>query len=316
MQHLFRKKLKVKKTARKSVTPSTSDSDYNASDQPHEDSGDDGGEDVHSDAERGYSPPPSPTYEVPVHDSVPSPPPSPTQTSVLITIAPCPPPVSTAPPVSSPIPLPIFSQATTKPSVNVSDTRAPTLQIEPPLSPSPSTESDTILGGEVLNFESTYYSPYRVQSDDDEDAPVTKRHLKDLHNKLDMLVASSYSSSSGYSEAAVKAILETVLNKHESSIQRATEAVDASTLLSKKAVDEVKSLIHNAKIFIESLQGAAETNSNKVNAIIESLSKLFRLNKRSLTRFVLRFKPIKHLFNPRLLLALKNCKRIWHLKIK
>lgn len=129
-------------------------------------------------------------------------------------------------------------------------TEPPTFQTEYPTSPSPSSESDTILGGEYLNFKSTYFSPYRVQSDDDEDAPVTKRNLKDLHNKLDTLIASTSTSSSGYFEVAVLGILETVFKRHETSIQNAKEVVDASTLSSQKAVDKVKPLIHNANIIL------------------------------------------------------------------
>ena len=54
-----------------------------------------------------------------------------------------------------------------------------------PLSPTQSTETNTVIGGEKLEFDSTYFSPYRVQSDDDEYAPLTKRHLKAVIDKLD-----------------------------------------------------------------------------------------------------------------------------------
>ncbi|XP_023750787.1 uncharacterized protein LOC111899139 [Lactuca sativa] len=270
------KKRKGKTQPWKPVTPSTSDSDSDHSDQSRDDFGTTIGEDIVSDAERVPSHPPSPTFEVPVNDSVPYPPSSPTQTSVPVTSAPFPPPIPTTPQDSAPIAPPVFSQSTTKPTVNVSDTGVPTFQTNPLRSPSPSFESATVLGGEDLNFESTYFSPYRVQSDDDEDTPVTKRHLKDLNDKLDTLIAYVSTSSSGYSEANVQGILETVFKRHEASIQNAKDVVDASTKSSQQAVDEVKSLIHDAKIFLESLQGASETTSNKVNATIESLSKTFQ----------------------------------------
>ena len=55
-----------------------------------------------------------------------------------------------------------------------------------------------------MTFDSVYYSPYQVQSDDDDDAPVTKKHLKELHEKIDSLIASSSSSSqSTISEATI-----------------------------------------------------------------------------------------------------------------
>lgn len=98
-----------------------------------------------------------------------------------------------------------------------------------------------------------------------------------MNDKLDTLIASS--SSSVYSEAVVKAIVEKVLKEHDTSIQKATEVVTASVLSSKKVVDDDKTLIHDARIFLESLQGAAEANANKVNATIESLSKSLQAEK-------------------------------------
>ncbi|XP_023766941.1 flocculation protein FLO11-like [Lactuca sativa] len=218
--------------ARKPNTPSTSDSDYVPLDQDQRESGQGESDGDHSEGERGDSPPHTPSTEVPVNDSVPSPPPSPSRTSVPITIAPCPPPISTKPTSSAPLLPPIFSQATSTTShttdppvhVNVSDTGAPTFGSETespvtsqPLSPSPSTESDRILGGKDVDFESYYFSPYRVQGEEDEDAPVTKRHLKDLNENLDKLLAASSSSSSVYFEAAIKALVETLIKEHDES---------------------------------------------------------------------------------------------------
>ncbi|XP_023734159.1 uncharacterized protein LOC111882023 [Lactuca sativa] len=86
-------------------------------------------------------------------------------------------------------------------------TTEPPVTIEPstttkPLSPTPSTDTTPVLGGEDLEFDSTYFSPYRVQSDEDEDAPVTKCHLKAVNDKLDQLLSSS--SSGAYSDDSLK----------------------------------------------------------------------------------------------------------------
>ncbi|XP_023730368.1 uncharacterized protein At4g04980-like [Lactuca sativa] len=111
--------------------------------------------------------------------------------------------------------------------------------------------------------------------------PEPPRHLKDLNEKLDKLLASSSSSSSTstYSDAAIKALIETSIKQHDESIQKATEAVDASARSCQKATKEVASLISDAKIFLEYLQGAVETNTNKVNNAIESLSKCLQAEK-------------------------------------
>lgn len=70
-----------------------------------------------------------------------------------------------------------------------------------------------------------------------------------------------------------------MIKDHEASIQKATKVVDASTLSCKKATDEVATLISDSKVLLESLQATAETNTNKVDATIESLSKSLLVEK-------------------------------------
>ena len=84
-----------------------------------------------------------------------------------------------------------------------------------------------------MEFDSTYFSPYRVQSDDDEDAPLTKRHLKVVTDKLDQLLSSS--SANPYSEAALKALFSSAVKEHDTSISNAAKAIDASTSQCQKA---------------------------------------------------------------------------------
>ncbi|CAI9293628.1 unnamed protein product [Lactuca saligna] len=91
-----------------------------------------------------------------------------------------------------PIHTPIFTNTTTTTTGAQSTAPTPPITTKPPittepsptsklLSPTQSTEISPILGGEELEFDSTYFTPYRVQSDDDDDDddPVTKHHLKE-----------------------------------------------------------------------------------------------------------------------------------------
>ncbi|KAL7598604.1 pollen-specific leucine-rich repeat extensin-like protein 2 [Lactuca sativa] len=238
------KKRKTKKKAHKPKAPSSSDSDYVPSDpQPEPESGDD---DVsqHESSLRSNSAPPSPDHEG--YRNLP--PPSPTQ-SVPITIAHCPPPISSSTTTSIPIHTPLFTKVTTttttttqpQAGVNVSDTGVPTSESEPPitskpLSPPPSHESDIVLSGAEMEFHSVYFSPYRVQSDDDDDAPVTKKHLKNLNDTLDKMLSSfSSTPTQVYSEAEIKALLETIVKEHDTTISNVVKDIDASTSSYQKA---------------------------------------------------------------------------------
>ena len=200
-------------------------------------------------------------------------------------MAPCLPPISSPTATSIPIPTPLFTEittttiTTTEPQVrvNVSDTGEPTSGTETlitskPLSSPNSNESNTVLGVEDIQFDSFYYSPYIIQSDDDDDALVTKRNLKDLNEKLDRLISSSSSTpSETYSETGIKAMLATFVKEHDSSISKATKAIESSTSSfqestivveestnsSKKATENIKKLISDANIFQDSLHVAA-----------------------------------------------------------
>ncbi|KAL7582768.1 hypothetical protein Lser_V15G45356 [Lactuca serriola] len=252
---------------RNSPSPSSSGHD-------DEQSADEKEEVQHDDSIRGNTPLRYLTPIEHINDKVPTPPPSPPTSTVQVSVAPIPPPVSSQPISSTPstqpattvsppppvstIPIsttplrpPIFSQAastttpitTTSPNspviVNVSDTGANTETDTPvtpkPLSPSPSSDSAPTLGGDNFEFDSTYYSPYRLPSDEDNEALVTQQQLQD-------------------------------------SIDKSTKAVDDSTSLYKKATTDVEDLIQDSKIFLDSFKGHADTNAAKVNDMIDSLS--------------------------------------------
>ncbi|XP_052627609.1 uncharacterized protein LOC128134173 [Lactuca sativa] len=163
------------------------------------------------------------------------------------------------------------STTTTKPTFTVPNplvtkapfTTEPTLTTEPPpslkpLSPTPSTETTPILGGEDLEFDSTYFSPYRVQSEDDDDEPITKRHLKAVNDKLDQLLSSS--STGAYSDTTLKALFSAVVAEHSASLSAVAKAIEASTSQCQQA----------------SLAAAAAKNAETVNISVETLQKILQ----------------------------------------
>ena len=104
-----------------------------------------------------------------------------------------------------------------------------------------------------------------MQSDGDDDEPVTKRHLKAVNEKLDQLLSSS--SFGAYSEAELKALFSTVVQEHSASLsaaaksieastsqcQQASLAVEASTKECKEATAKVNKLVSQAHLFLDSL---------------------------------------------------------------
>ncbi|XP_052627803.1 uncharacterized protein LOC128134287 [Lactuca sativa] len=70
-------------------------------------------------------------------------------------------------------------------------------------------------------------NPDSKQSDEDDDEPVSKRHLKAVNDKLNQLFSSS--SSGAYSDAALKALFSSVVQEHNASLTGAAKAIDAST---------------------------------------------------------------------------------------
>ncbi|KAL7598863.1 hypothetical protein Lser_V15G21253 [Lactuca serriola] len=285
------KKKKTKKPAQRLILQSSSDSDSDYVPIGHKRPSPTASESDSSDEEvsvRGDTPPCSPTPEVPVRSKAPSPPPASIPISISTTF-----PVITSHPSSTiPIPTPIFVDATTSTTTgvqtNVSNTGVHSSPPETPFttkhpSPTRSTETNTVLGGENLEFDSTYFSPYRVQSDDDDDAPITKRHLKVVTDKLDQLLSSS--SANPYSEAALKALFSSTVKEHDTSISNATKAIDASTSqcqkaslaveastkYCKEATAKVDKLISEAQIFLDSLQATAQKNAHTVTDLVDSL---------------------------------------------
>ncbi|KAL7586307.1 hypothetical protein Lser_V15G38798 [Lactuca serriola] len=258
-------------------------------------------------SQRGNTPPRSPTLEVHVSTSLISSPPK----TIPISIPPITS-TTQIPPTSIPVPPPIFTEATTTTTAdvrtNVSDTGVhtdapkstpapettpapeptptpeqttqpdPTYTTEPPASPPPSSpghaseEEEPLLGGENMTFDSVYYSPFQVQSDEDDDAPVTKRHLQELHDKIDSLIASSSTSQSSLSEAAVQKIVDTFSKAQQASLDSATTAIDASTKSCQAATEKVDKLFTDASSLLKSLQESANAAKTTLEPIVHQLA--------------------------------------------
>ena len=70
----------------------------------------------------------------------------------------------------------------------------------------------------------------------------------------------------------MKAFMDTALHQYHESIDKCTAAVEDSTSLCKGATSDIKELIQDSKVFLDSLKGHAETNVVKVTASVDSLS--------------------------------------------
>ncbi|XP_023742892.1 uncharacterized protein LOC111891036 [Lactuca sativa] len=290
---------KLKKPARRLILQSSSDSDSEyvppkQKNAPPSDSESDKSDEEASD--RGDTSPRSPTPEILVRSLPPSSPP----VTFPVSIPPIPPITTSQPFTTIPIPTPIFtdtiSTTTTKPTFTAPNplvtkppfTTEPTFTTEAPpsskpLSPTQSTETAPILGGEDLEFDSTYFSPYRVQSEDDGDEPITKRHIKAVNDKLYQLLSSS--SSGAPSEAALKALFLSVVAEHNATLcaaakaieasssqcQQASIAIDASTKECKEATAKVDKLVSEAHLFLDSLQATAAKNVATGNTSVKTL---------------------------------------------
>ncbi|KAL7594772.1 hypothetical protein Lser_V15G29628 [Lactuca serriola] len=106
-------------------------------------------------------------------------------------------------------------------------------------------------------------------------SPVTKKHLKELHEKIDSLIASSSSSShSTISTTAIQGIVDTFTKAHETSINSAIAAIDASTKACAAATEKVEKLFVDASSFLQSLQETVDSNEKKLDSLVNKLATL------------------------------------------
>ncbi|XP_052624970.1 uncharacterized protein LOC111889543 [Lactuca sativa] len=104
---------------------------------------------------------------------------------------------------------------------------------------------------------------------------TSHEHIGELHEKIDNLIASSSSSRSHISEAAIQGMVDTFTKAHEASINSVIVAIDASTKACAATTEKVEKLFRDDTLVLESLQGAAESNATKVNSVVEKLATSF-----------------------------------------
>lgn len=124
-----------------------------------------------------------------------------------------------------------------------------------------------------MNFDSVYYSPFQVQSDEEDDAPVTKKHLRELNEKVDQLLASSSNQQSSLSEAALQKIVDAFSRAQHDSVASATAAIDASTRACEAATEKVDILFNDASVLLQSLQESAEATKTTLEPVVQQLAK-------------------------------------------
>ncbi|XP_052622726.1 pollen-specific leucine-rich repeat extensin-like protein 1 [Lactuca sativa] len=264
---------KIKRMARKPkgpTPPPSDDEDDQEADSPHE-------------SPRGKTPPRSPS-PIP-EDKIPTPPPSPKQfppkpeTVKIPTPTPPPPPSPKPTPPKQPTPtptpeIPVLVVLTV--GVNVSHTGAPTVSETPatPIPPSPtkSTDSGATLGVDNDEYDSTHFSPYRLQLDEDTEGPINRQHLDSIHEKLDKLLA----DTKAYGGVVLKAFVEAAIEQYTKAMEKSTEAVNEYTSLGKKATTDIAEVVRTTQIFLDSLKGHADTNAAQVRASVDSLSQALK----------------------------------------
>ncbi|KAL7600948.1 hypothetical protein Lser_V15G23566 [Lactuca serriola] len=124
-----------------------------------------------------------------------------------------------------------------------------------------------------MNFDSVYYSPFQVQSDEEDDAPVTKKHLKELNENVDLLLASSSNQQSSLSEVALQKIVDAFSRAQHDSVASATVAIDASTRACEAATEKVDKLFSDASVLLKSLQESADATKTTLEPIVQQLAK-------------------------------------------
>ncbi|KAL7618923.1 hypothetical protein Lser_V15G01055 [Lactuca serriola] len=143
----------------------------------------------------------------------------------------------------------------------------------PPTSPGHASEGDNpFLGGENMTFDSVYFSPFQVQSDDENDAPVTKKHLKELNEKVDLLLASSSNTQSSLSKAALQKIVDAFSRAQHDSVASATAAIDVSTKACEVATAKVDKLFSEASSLLKSFQENADATKTTLEPIVQQLA--------------------------------------------
>nr|KAJ0209922.1 hypothetical protein LSAT_V11C400209070 [Lactuca sativa] len=223
----------------------------------------------------------------PTNEYVPYPPPSPeTTTYVPITIALLPI-VSSQPPTTIPVSIPIFTDSTIPPqpssspecSVNVSDTGANTsgfsTHVSQPISPIHTDDPEMLFGDDDdEDLEAFSFSPFQIRVDNDDD----------------LFLASNASTSKAYSKAAVESILERVTKEHNGNSSSFSKAVSDSTVVCKEMTEKFDKLITDTSLFMDEYQVTYNNNTSTTIKAIQNVGAMFNAEKASFAELRTKFK--------------------------
>lgn len=205
-------------------------------------------------------------------------PPSPTASTPLVTITPC---RKASASASKPQSAPLFTNSTTTTTTtttptfnnNVSDTGAEASGFTH-VSLLQTDDSDTMFGDDHDNFDIFHYSPFTFQKDsDDDDAPISKGQFKVLNTNLDSLLESSKASSNNdYSQASIKAFLNTLTKQNSVNLALTNKVVVDTEKIYNETTPKVEKLLSDVTTFMGDFKTSFETNTASVNMVLSGLS--------------------------------------------
>nr|KAJ0213615.1 hypothetical protein LSAT_V11C400208200 [Lactuca sativa] len=227
----------------------------------------------------------------PTNESVPYPPPSPeTTTYVPITIALLPI-VSSQPPTTIPVSIPIFTDSTIPPqpsssrecSVNVFDTGANTsgfsTHVSQPISPIHTDDPEMLFrDDDDEDLEAFSSSPFQIRVDNDDDVSTSKEEFNLIncfsHPTLLLL----------------KLIQKLQLNPFLSESQRSIMAVSDSTVVCKEITEKFDKLITDTSLFMDEYQVTYNNNTSTTIKAIQNVGAMFNAEKASFPELRTKFK--------------------------
>ncbi|CAI9274748.1 unnamed protein product [Lactuca saligna] len=151
------------------------------------------------------------------------------------------------------------------------------------ISPLRQDDQDTNFAGYHDEFQYSKYSPFNVQEESDDDAPITKGKFKAVNEKLDNLLESSKTSSRiEYSFESIKALIETLTKEHTNSPVASTKVVENLESTVREMTEKVEKLLANVTHFMEEFQSSSENNIATANKVITNIGYILQSEKEAL----------------------------------
>ncbi|CAI9280548.1 unnamed protein product [Lactuca saligna] len=146
-----------------------------------------------------------------------------------------------------------------------------------PRSPYPSDNEGSQSDSDIhIEGDETIQNEDSTKTSLDEEAPVTRGQLKEIHEKLYLLLhALKASSTDDYSQATVKSLLDTLTKEHSAKLENMNNAVDASTTVCKNTTETVDKLITDARAKLWEVHTGLKIDNDQFNSSISS--QIFKL---------------------------------------